>query len=385
MQYTGVPTNLDEFDDPEDAAHTATDLSQSLAAQLEQQNQACSSLLPTLTPQEIWDTTSDSTSTESYCLAVAEEACTQLALLMVVDDPDAAINGVMFDRWDTHCWALHGLQGIHTGNRTQVGGAIQQRLAGIHSPVVRALIADARFRTAQLTQFGTHCVGGWYGTCEACYTDLTFVIDQPALSGGQDCPWPAGLTKPWLCAHDCEGYWTETEQLTCPADFVGKHAAVRQTYTLTREACCTESFCGRPTGSEFLGLADPVAYSVNKMMGARDVTTDSCAAVGEVFFRGQCGRRSSNWVVAQDSEPDPKTNCPLDGAVTTSKCMMCPGSTPVPCVTCGGNNDPDDNIVHSDGTGCEEYFPFPTAALPNPDTRDATGELACSILHFGQR
>ena len=123
------------------AAHTATDLSQSLAAQLEQQNQACSSLLPTLTPQEIWDTTSDSTSTESYCLAVAEEACTQLALLMVVDDPDAAINGVMFDRWDTHCWALHGLQGIHTGNRTQVGGAIQQRLAGIHSPVVRALIS----------------------------------------------------------------------------------------------------------------------------------------------------------------------------------------------------------------------------------------------------
>lgn len=344
----------------------------------------CLPVLSRLTPQRIWVTVDVPTSAEHFCLETAEQACAQLALRVSAEDPDAGINGVMFDRWDTHCWALHGLQGIHTGNRTQVGGAVLHRLDEVYSPVERAVIADTRFRTAQFTQFGTHCVGGWYGTCSSCYTDLTFVVDQPAVAGGQDCPWPAGLTKPWLCAHDCDGYWSETEALSCPADATGKYPAVRKTYVLTKEACCTESFCGRPMGTEFLGPEDPIAYGVDEMIGTQGVTNRSCTEAGAAFFQGKCGTRSSDWVVAHLGDPDPAVNCPLNGAVIESDCMLCPGSTPVPCVTCGGNNNPADDIVHNDGTGCEEYFAFPSVALSEPHSRDATGMCSSGSLQSWQ-
>ncbi len=379
MQYTAIPTNLDSFDDPEDDAHTARDVTAQLQSLLAQEHAACRSILSRLTPLRVWIMLDDRTSVEHFCLETAEQACAQLARTVSTEEPDAGINGVMFDRWDTHCWALHGLQGIHSGNRTQVGGVVQHRLEGIRSPVERAAIADSRFRTAQFTQFGTHCVGGWYGTCVSCYTDLTFVIDQPALAGGEDCPWPPGLTKPWSCAHDCDGYWSETERLSCPAHATGKHAAVRKTYVLTKEACCTESFCGRPMGTEFLGQQDPIAYST-EMMGSRDITNASCAAAGDAFFQGKCGTRSSDWVDAHHGDADPTVNCPRDGAVVESDCMLCPGSTPVPCLTCGGNSNPADDIVRDNGTGCEDYFTFPTVALPDPHSRDATGVCACDSL-----
>ena len=375
LQFTGIPTNLDRFDDPADPAHTALDLTAELAASLGEQHPECIHALADVTPLLLWGTAAAEQTGESYCLTIAEEACGALALQASID-ANAGINGVLFDRWDAHCWALHGLRGIQTGNRTQVGGATQERLAAEHSPLNRAIITDMQFRTAQFSQFGTHCVGGWYGTCTSCFADLTFVVEQPPDADGAECPWFPGLTKPWLCAEDCDGYWTETQQLSCPAGATGKHPAVRKTYVLTQESCCSESFCAEPTGTEFLGLDQPLAYGVDEEMEANQVTAESCEAAGEVFFQGVCGARSSDWVLAHDGQPDPEVNCPVNGATIDSDCMLCPGSVPVACTTCGGNNDPRDNIVQDDGSGCEEYFPFPSIPLSDPETRTATGALS---------
>lgn len=379
-QYTAVPTNLAAFDNPDDSEHTFQDLTTELQVRLAQLHPGCSRLLPQLTPAQIWHAIYRPTSTEHFCLQTAEQVCAELALDTLPDQGAPAINGVMFDRWDTHCWALGGLRGIHTGNRTQVGGSTHERLLVDNpSPVIRAVIEDSRLRTAQFTQMGTHCVAGWHGTCHACYTDLTFVIEQQPLSGGEACPWPAGLTKPWLCAHDCNGHWTEAEQLTCQPGATGRYPASRKTYVLTNEACCTESFCGKAVGKSFLP-EDPIAYDVEAMMGSSGVSSESCAESEEAFFRGMCGTRSSDWVVAQGGQPDDAVNCPLDGAVVESGCMLCPESIPVPCKTCANNDNPDDDIVLSDGSGCEQHLPFPAVSLPGPGSRSSTGEYAPSNL-----
>lgn len=175
-QFTGVPTNLDKFDDQTD--DNSLDLTRQLYEHVLLLHPDCHSKLAGLSPLWFFGSEASRHAAEANCLAAYEDACAHLALEAATDQRfaiDGQIDGVLFDTWDLHCWALRGLRGIHTGNRTQVGGGTDDRTAAEHSPLNRAIVTDLRFRTAQFPQHGgTNCVGGWLGTCSACYTDVTF-------------------------------------------------------------------------------------------------------------------------------------------------------------------------------------------------------------------
>ena len=168
-----MPTNLEEFNDPHDENSLPIALVD-LQARVSQVQPACLGLLVDIRPLWFFGAAASQHAQEAACLTVYEHACAEVALGRAATlITGGQIDGVMFDTWELRCWAIRGLRGIHTGNRTQVGGGLDERTAEEHSPLNRAIIADLRFRTAQFPQYGgTNCVGGWKGACSACYTDV---------------------------------------------------------------------------------------------------------------------------------------------------------------------------------------------------------------------